>query len=275
MTVAAMLALLGSACATPASLISLQPTSPQVIWVEGHPAVLEEQDGVKVAVAFDRQEGANLGIRVELENDTDAAVEVDPRLFTYSSRASECVNTFATTTPIIDPETVLTNLAVQESREQAAAKNEQVFLETLAILSVAGDVAASARGGGTGHPGEGAALAASAADSSAAAHENTLSSITAQRQMWSSTALRRNTLFPARGLAGDVYLPVDADARIVCLQVRTTGRVFSFPFKQTITPVAADGDMESTAVPAVPRRTCGDRKDFDRNRNCILPPNAR
>jgi len=57
--------------------------------------------------------------------------------------------------------------------------------------------------------------------------------------------------------------------------VRTTGRVFSFPFKQTITPVAADGDMESTAVPAVPRRTCGDRKDFDRNRNCILPPNAR
>jgi hypothetical protein len=71
--------------------------------------------------------------------------------------------------------------------------------------------------------------------SDAAARNSELASISVQQSIWSNEAFRRSTLPPVRGTAGRVYLPINLNAGVVWLHVRTHGQVFSFPFQQTVT----------------------------------------
>ena len=76
---------------------------------------------------------------------------------------------------------------------------------------------------------------ASLMQSDAAVHDSRLASISVQRSTWSNEALRRNTLLPGQGTGGRVYLPINLNAGVVWLHVRTNGQAFSFPFQQVVT----------------------------------------
>src|SRR5215831_2015707 len=58
-------------CATPAPLVRLAPIGPNTAWVSGRPVIAKEDAGIRVAVAFDQQVDDALGMRVEVENDSD------------------------------------------------------------------------------------------------------------------------------------------------------------------------------------------------------------
>jgi hypothetical protein len=58
-----------------------------------------------------------------------------------------------------------------------------------------------------------------------------------RREMWSNTALRRNTVPPGRAQGGLVFMPIDVEARWVWIHLRVGSLVFPFRFEQTITPV--------------------------------------
>jgi hypothetical protein len=227
------------ACATPAPLVRLHPKAGEVVWVSGRASVMRAERGVRVAVAFDHQDGAALGLRVEVENQTEANLNVDPREFRYTACRGVQPTSCAPAGQVIDPERVLLTLDERRSRERADAANGQAVLGTMVILSAVGDAATIASGRATRNTGTGTVAAASLMQSDAAARNSSLSSIAVQQAIWSNEALRRNTLFPGRGTAGRIYLPIDIDARIVWLHVRTGGRVFSFPFQQIVTDVGA------------------------------------
>jgi hypothetical protein len=222
-------------CATPSPLVRLYPRSPDVVWAAGRASVTREQAGVRVAAAFDHQDGPNLGMRVEVENGTEGKLEIDPHEFTFNTCRGPEISSCGIPQRIIDPEGVLLALDERQSREQANAANSQALLGTLVILNAVGDVASVASGHADAHTGEGTVAAAALMQADAVARDSSQSSIASQHAMWSNEALRRNTLFPGRGTGGRVYIPIDLQAQIVWFHVRLNGQVFSFPFQQTVT----------------------------------------
>ena len=222
-------------CATPMPLIRLNPDTPDVVWVGGRASVQKDTTGVRVAAAFEHQDGSNLALRVEIENRTTDRLEVSPQEITFSFCSALAVASCAPSQRVIDPEQVLTALAVAESRGVADASNSQAFYGTLVLLNAVGDVASAAHGRPT--TGSGTLIAASAMESAAAARNSAQASIAVQQQIWSDRALRRNTLFPGQGTSGLVYLPTNYQAGFVWLQVTVAGRLFPFHFAQVLTPV--------------------------------------
>jgi len=236
-------------CATPAPLVRLYPAATTPIWVSGRASVTREQSGVRVAMAFEHQDGGTLGLHVEVENDSPANLDVDPHEFTFTPCGSMNIATCGLTQRVIDPEQVLASLDERQSRERADAVNSQALLGTLVILNAVADTATIATGHANAHTGEGTMVAASMAEADAANRQSGLASIGAQQSVWSNEAFRRTTLFQGRGAAGRIYIPIDLNAQIVWVHVRTAGLDFSFPFRQDVTQLAP---TSSAAAP--PRR---------------------
>jgi hypothetical protein len=222
-------------CVTPAPLVRLTPNSPAIFWVSGRATVAHEEGGVRVAVAFEHQNGMTLGLRVEVQNGTAGQLDVDPHEFTFTACGTAGVDACAPTRRVIDPEQVLAALDERQSHEEAAATGSQTLLGALVILSAVADIATVASGHADLHTGQNTAATAGLMASDAAARESSLSAISTEQVIWTNEALRRSTLIAGRGVGGRIYLPIYLDAQFVWLHVRTGGRVFSFPFRQVVT----------------------------------------
>jgi len=232
-------------CATPGPLVRLYPSLPNVVWVSGRASMTREEGGIRVAAAFDHQDGPNLGVRVEVENTTDGLLDVDPSAFTFTTCGGTAVASCAPTQAIIDPERVLAALDERQSRERADAANSQTALGALVILSAVGDVATVASGHADANTGNATVASAALMESDANARDSSLGSISMQQGIWANEALRRNTVFPGRGTGGRVYLPINLNAQYVWLHVKAGGRVFSFPFKQVVTQLTPTGAQQT------------------------------
>jgi hypothetical protein len=224
-------------CATPGPLVTLTPAQAGVVWVAGRAVVSKEETGVRVATAFEHQDGATLALRVEIENATEAPFEVDPGQITFNVCKTSDQKTCSPAAYAINPERVLQDLAVAKSKNEADAVNEQAFLGTMALVSAVGDVASVASGKANSTTGLQTAATIDRMDHAAAQHESASMSIGNQQQLWADVALRRNTIFPGRGVGGRVFLPIALNARRVWLHVKAGGRTFSFPFDQAVTQV--------------------------------------
>lgn len=233
-----VLAIALAGCATPAPLVRLNPKAADIIWVGGRASVQQEAAGIRVASAFEHQDGQALGVRLEIENHTPARLEVDPRDITFTTCVDETIASCAPTQRVIDPEQVLATLDVAQSRGAAEAANSQAFLGTMVLLSAVGDVATIAGGYPRASTGLNTVVAANLMESDSAARDSAQSSIAVQRQIWSDRALRRNTLYPGQGTDGLVYLPINLRAGYVWLHANVAGSLFHFRFEQVVTQVA-------------------------------------
>jgi hypothetical protein len=227
--------LLGAGCATAAPVVRLAPRANDVIWVAGRAAVARDKDGVHVAVAFDRQEEHLLAVRIEVENRNDHPVDVDPNNMTYTTCTGTARETCRPGDTVVDPEGELFALDARRSRERAAAANDRTAAAPLIFLGALGDLANASGGTLTDNAG----TASLEADHDEARHARALSRVEAEKQMWSTAALRRTTLFPGQILAGTVYVPIDPHARLVWIQVEIGMRRFPFCFEQTLTRVSS------------------------------------
>jgi hypothetical protein len=226
-----LIAATSAGCATPAPLVRLTPKSADVVWIGGRASVQETNNNIRVGTAFEHQDGPMLALRVEIENDTTARMEVGPEDFTFTDCLGEAVTSCLPTLAAFDPEKVLANLDVARARDVADASNAQALLGTLVILSAVGDL------GSRHSSGIRTAVAVDNLQGNAVAHDSAQASFGVQRQMWSDQALRRNTLDPGQGTSGLVFLPIDLRAGYVWFNVRLPGAVFQFPFKQVVTQI--------------------------------------
>jgi len=232
-----MVSMAMAGCVSPAPLIGLHPLDPGSIWIAGRETVQKRQDDVRVAAAFEQQDGDNLAIRVEVENQRDQQIEIDPSNVTFVTCKDQELSSCGRARRVINPEQMIEQLDKQQSRNTAQADSDAAFYGPLLLLSVVGDVAtiASGKGSDSGfHPSE----IAHHMETSAIRHETASQNIASQRQVWSNVALRRNTIFPGNGTGGLVYLPIDTNARFVWVFVRPVGGKFTpFCFEQTVKDV--------------------------------------
>jgi len=225
-------------CVSPSPLVSLHPLDPGAVWIAGREVVQKRQDDVRVAAALEQQDGENLAIRVEVENQRDEQIEINPSTVTFVTCKDRELSSCARARRVINPEQRLAQLDEQQSRNTAAEASDAAFYGPLLLLSVVGDVGAIASGKGSPTMGYQTSEIADHMDASAIRHGTASQSIASQRQLWSNVALRRNTVFPGKGTGGLVYLPIDTNARFVWIFVRPVGgKAIPFCFEQTVKEV--------------------------------------
>lgn len=227
----------GVGCATPRPIVRLTPLAANVVWVAGRAAVVQESANVRVAAGFERQDGDNHSLHIELENRGEEAFEVGPEDVWFARCSGTTGSSCGPSHGIINPERVLADLDIRQSRERAAAINEQAMDATLLILSAATDIAQVASGHANPSTGAVTASIATAMDANDARHETATMNIAAQREMWANVAFRRTTLPPGRGVAGNIFFRADLNKEFVVLRVRARQETFEFWFRQTVIPV--------------------------------------
>lgn len=232
-------------CATPAPIYRLDPRAPDVIWVGGRASVQQERGGIRVATAFERQQGDSLALRVEIQNGTESRLEVGPQKIWHSPCSSPSVGSCRSSEKVIDPEAVLARIDEKQSIDRAAASNSQAALGTLVMLSAVADVASVASGRADSTTGLQTVSTANLMAGDAANRSGGLADLEQQRQAWSNEALRRNTLFPGQGTSGVVFVPIVPDARFVWVQMRVGRERFAFHFEQNARTVALGAPRSS------------------------------
>ena len=228
-------------CATPAPIVRLDPIADEVFWVSGRAAVKQEEKGVRVAASFDREVGTTLGVRVEIQNQTDRKLDVDPaQAFSFISCKGTGESSCAKETFVIDPDEMIAGLDEKASRERAQAANDERALGGLVLLSAVTDTASLAGPGGNVAPlrTEGAV---SVQQGTAGSHDRAFGGIESQREMWSDEALRHNTLLPGASVGGQVFIPADKGVQSVWLKIRVGSRTFSFQFRMVAQDVISVG----------------------------------
>jgi hypothetical protein len=233
----------------PAPIVRLEPRSASsVVWVSGRAVLEKERAGVRVAAAFEHQEGNSLSVRLEIENETEAPIEVSPDDVTFMTCPSPDNQTCAGSWGVVDPEQVLDGLDQHQSRAVADAANAEALDTSLVLLSAVGDVAAIGTGHANRSTGLGTAALAADGEADAARAKDDRSSVASQRELWSNVAFRRSTLAPGRGASGLVFLPIDLKAKYLWIHVRAGGQTFPFGFKQTVRKVEPFEDNHGRSI---------------------------
>jgi hypothetical protein len=236
-----LLAVLASSvlgCATPAPIVRLDPISSDVLWISGRPVVRQDERGVRVAAAFQREVGKTLGVRVEIQNETHRELDIDPaQAFSFISCKGASESSCMKETFVIDPEEMLAGLDQKASRERAQAANDDGALGGLVLLSAVTDTMSLADPHGAAPlRTEGAVTVQQGA---AASHDRALGGIEAQRTMWSDQALRHSTVLPGASVGGQVFIPADRGVQHVWLRIRVGDRTFPFHFRMVAESVSS------------------------------------
>jgi hypothetical protein len=232
--------LAGVGCATPAPLVRLEPrNTAAVTWVAGRAVLNDEFAGIRVATAFEHQQGDLLGLRVEIENGSPSRIEVGPRDVIFMTCTAPDNASCGASRRVVDPELVIEDLDVRESRARAEAANEQALYTGLVLLSAVGDAASIASGRPHRTTGVGTVGLATRADAAATRAEGSSALRATGRELWANHALRRTTLNPGGAASGLVYLPIRKEAAYVWLQVRAGGQDFPFGFRQQVRVVSS------------------------------------
>src|SRR5262245_20274232 len=95
-------AILATGCATPLPVVRLQPQGSEWLWVSGRAVATRAGDGIRTAAAFDHQDGTTVVFRVEVQNESEARIDVDPGDMLYTICVDE--TTCSARQPVADPE---------------------------------------------------------------------------------------------------------------------------------------------------------------------------
>src|SRR5205814_1480151 len=104
----------------------------EIVWDAGRAVVSQESDGLRVAAAFEQQEGHLLAFRVEVENDTSDPIDFDPTDVSYVACGHEhnCTPSY----PALDPESQLVVLDRAHADEVAAGANQEAIGVALMLI---------------------------------------------------------------------------------------------------------------------------------------------
>lgn len=220
-------------------MIRLSPQAENVVWVGGAATTSRQGKVARAASAFARQQGDQIAFRVEIENMSPAPILVDPARFYYRTCALRGTPRTRTCNPshyVTNPEQVLLDLDVQNSRAKAESANTEAFWTTMLLLNATAAVAgvASGRHQIPTNVLVGAHMSATALDATASEDAHQASAYEIERANWAAAALRKTTLPPGKHVAGLVFIPRDESANEVSLQLRVGDDVLAFPFDQTV-----------------------------------------
>ena len=206
--------------------------------------MVQEQDGLRVAVAYDRNFEERIAFRLEVVNQSATTVLVDPRqlVCSYCSLYPHSQINFKQACPeriaFVDPESEALAVEVAQVQAEASHQNEQAWNTGMMFLTVVGDVALASKG----RPSNSSAFVAASMSTSEAHHEQSQVRYGSALEFWQSATLRRTTLGTGEVTSGLVLVEQRPNVPLVILSVVVGGKDFRFDFDQTtLNPDEAPG----------------------------------
>ena len=238
--------LAASACVTAQPVVRLTPRSADVKWVQGRGVVVQEHEGVRVAVAYDRNLDERIAFRLEVVNQSPNAVLVDPRhlVCSYCSLYPHGAIGFEQACPqriaFVDPESQALAVEVAQAHAEASHQNQQAWNTGMLFLGVVTDVAHASKGRSSNS----SALVAATMSANESQHEQSQIHYGSELQFWQEATLRRTTLGTGESTAGLVLVQQRPNVPLVILSVVVGGKHFRFDFDQmTVNAEEAPGTV--------------------------------
>ena len=209
--------LLFSACASP--VWRLHPVSDKIRWDQGNALVSKTNDGLTATLHYIRHNGYSMVLDLELVNETDQSLLVDPKfihVYTFTSHPESISANIGNTFFATDPEQQLIHIEKTMSRETNS------YAAGL-ILNAAVDLTSS----------EQERISNSIDRQTASADfDSRLASLDSQHNAWRNMALRKTDLEPGQVVNGFIQIPFDPNSSFYRVVVPFGDRPFEFTFQQ-------------------------------------------
>ncbi|MEL6971421.1 MAG: hypothetical protein AAFO02_14745 [Bacteroidota bacterium] len=237
------LLLFSSACVVPQKVIRVEPdTQENVFWYQGQAIAEKKQDNIITRAAFSHANREYLIFDVEIFNEKEEAILVTPEVMTLASQTGPKRRA-------IDPEYMLLSMEVQQSRQEANAKNAAIA-GGIILVGAAVAVAVSDNGDSNVDSWTGEVDNYTATDVVVDAvlpavaltldfHQAAILSspvdalpLTNEALFWQENVLRRTTLRPGEHIRGLVAFPRFDDVRELTFTAPIEEEEFVFLFQQ-------------------------------------------
>ncbi len=214
-----ILLLLVQACSTPKAVVRMNPETEQTKWFYGKEYALDSLNGVSVSMAFNRLIRPYIIFDMEVINNSNLPLLVDPASLFYKFSGDTIYTDSASVRfYAADPEKELFDIDMEISRLEARQKNSAMIGLVAAGVGV---IAAITSGVENDYDNsERYALAADASfiasDIAAAVSvENDIEAMENEdlRYRWENAALRKTTLDPGQAIRGHLYFDYQPEAR--------------------------------------------------------------
>ena len=227
-----------NACATPQFVSRLEPLDQTDRWMHGRQLIeLPEDRGILVDLVFQKSTPEYLIFDINIQNRSQETVLVNPLDFSLEALNADRIPINAPLMVAYNPEVVLLDIDMQESREIAHGQNSA----TLELISVALDAASDiASIGSEEDPAE---REQELADRDArrvdyeieqADREYRIGSLADQRDYWEHATLRKTSLDPGYRLGGSLFFPRYDEASFFHFRGLVEGRDFQVVFQQRL-----------------------------------------
>jgi hypothetical protein len=197
-----------------------------VKWWQGRAVVTKETDGVRVAVAFERNYDAGMAFRVEVANDTEQTLLVDPRDSSclYCKRLPISGEKESKACPtqyrVMDPEQETLAAELAQSRDDALHANRVAWETGVGLVLISSNSPSTA------------SFANTNALRGEMTHQARQTLYGSEVEFWQKATLRRSTLAPGEVASGLVVARVVPYIPIVHLKLSVGIRQFDFEFSQ-------------------------------------------
>lgn len=209
--------LLLSSCAAP--VWRLHPVSDKIQWDQGNALVSQTNDGLTATLHYIRHNGYSMVLDLELVNETDQSVFIDPEAihaYTFTSHPESISANIGNTFFATDPEQELIAIEKTMSRETR-------LYATGLILNAAVDLTST----------EQDRISNSIDRQTASADfDSRIASLDAQHNAWRNLALRKTDLGAGQVVNGFIQIPFDPNSRYYRVVVPYGERPFEFVFRQ-------------------------------------------
>lgn len=218
-----------SGCAPTLTTTRLEPVSGAVTTIDGRPVTRAEANGVAVVASFEREELEYVVLDVEVKNNTDQPIDVNPTDFRFVALgpAQDTLTDPArpgavSSRSAADPSYEAGRMSLKRKQEEQRLKRAKVINTILLVAAVASDVSSSSKNQSyrefannrNAHNFAYQAIGVKrAVDYGNFA--NRMQRYDYEEYRWRELALKTNTVAPGSSVRGFVYLPRVAGANFI------------------------------------------------------------
>lgn len=205
-------------------------------YYKGREVVTKESDSTNVSVQVDNYDGGKVMFYVQIENNSNYKVFIEPKDFYVDEVSADLVpvDTLYQRYYAVDPEKEINKI----KHDMEGRDSEHSFLTganaVLAFISVASDLTNKNDEHKADHVGDDINNWADNQTDENINYNNSISNLDSKKEYWENQALRKTDLYPGEQIGGVVVVPTNPEAEYLEFTIPLDNTLYNFFFRKII-----------------------------------------
>jgi hypothetical protein len=229
-----ILSILLASC-SPRPVFRLQPQKKKTTFDQGAEYIQVEEKGVFLTISYYRHLSDQFVMDVEIANETDSILHVDPTHFSYDALEYMADDTselpLISSRKAINPEQKLLKKDLQIAQTEANQRTSNLFYVLGQTATIANYATADSQEERE-HISEESEEASIHHEINRQQRERYKSGLRDQREVWEIDALRKTDLYPGEYIRGYIFFENEADARVYLIYYEPRQAFFKLEYQQ-------------------------------------------